>query len=59
MGYQNVRIRFHGKVARVEIGRNEIVDLEKLRGIVPKIKNQGFKYVALDLEGYRTGSLNE
>ena len=59
MGYQNVRVRFHGDVARIEIGRNEIVDLEKLRGVVPKIKNQGFKYATLDLEGYRTGSLNE
>jgi uncharacterized protein len=59
MGYRDVRVRIHGEIARIEIGKDEIIDLQKLNGLVPKIKEFGFKYVALDLEGYRTGSLNE
>ena len=59
LGYKDVRVRLHGEIARVEIGKDEKIDLKILRGLVPKIKELGFKYVVLDLEGYRTGSLNE
>jgi uncharacterized protein len=59
MGYRDVRVRIHGEIARIEIGKDEKNDLQKLKDLVPKIKELGFKYVALDLEGYRTGSLNE
>lgn len=59
LGYRYVRVRFHEDIARIELGRDEGVDLNKLRDLVPKIKNLGFKYITLDLEGYRTGSLNE
>lgn len=57
-GYKIVRVRHHGDIARIEIGDKK-VDLEKLKKAAKKIKNAGFKYVALDLEGYRTGSMNE
>jgi uncharacterized protein len=59
LGYKDVRVRHHGDIARIEIGQNEKIDLEALKSIIPQIKKQRFKYVVLDLEGYRTGSLNE
>jgi uncharacterized protein len=59
LGYKDVRVRIHGDIARIEIGKGEDIDLEELMALVPKIKKLGFKYVTLDLEGYRTGSLNE
>ncbi|UCF07270.1 MAG: ATP-dependent sacrificial sulfur transferase LarE [Thermoplasmata archaeon] len=59
LGFRDVRVRIHGEIARIEIGRQEKVDIEGLRKAIPAIKALGFKYVALDLEGYRTGSLNE
>ena len=59
LGLKDVRVRIHGEIARIEIGKDEDIDYEELRALVPKIKELGFKYVALDLEGYRTGSLNE
>ena len=58
-GYRNVRVRYHGKVARIEIGKDERTNLKKLKKIVKDIKKLGFKYVTLDLEGFRSGSLNE
>jgi uncharacterized protein len=58
LGYNDVRVRIHGDIARIEIGSHEEVDLVELKELVPEIKKIGFKYVALDLEGYRTGSLN-
>jgi uncharacterized protein len=59
LGYRDVRVRFHGDLAKIEIGIKENLDIVKLRAIVPKIKELGFKYVTLDLEGFRSGSLNE
>lgn len=57
LGYKTVRVRHHGDIARIEIGDKKI-DLKKLKSVSEKIKKSGFKYVALDLDGYRTGSLN-
>lgn len=59
LGYKDVRVRYHGDIARIEIGKNEKIDLRALKSVITKIKEQRFKYVVLDLEGYRTGSLNE
>ncbi len=58
LGYNDVRVRIHGEIARIEIGKKEDIDLAELKALIPKIKKLGFKYVTLDLEGYRTGSLN-
>lgn len=58
LGYKTVRVRHHGDIARIEIGDGK-VDLKRLQKAAEDIKRLGFKYVALDLEGYRTGSLNE
>ncbi len=59
LGYKDVRVRIHYEIARIEIGMGEDIDVKELKALVPKIKQLGFKYVTLDLEGYRTGSLNE
>jgi uncharacterized protein len=62
LGFKGFRVRFHGSVARLELAPEDIPKIFQngLKDqIVREIKNAGFKYVALDLEGYRTGSLNE
>jgi len=61
LGFFGIRIRFHGPVARLEVREEDIgrIFSDGIRDkLVAGIKNAGFKYVALDLEGYRTGSLN-
>jgi uncharacterized protein len=62
MGFRQVRVRHHGDVARIEVAEEEMaraLDLRTARQMSDALKAMGFKYVALDLEGYRTGSLNE
>jgi uncharacterized protein len=60
MGFQPVRVRFGGAQVRIEVSPAEIGRLVSQRGmVVMKMKELGFKYVALDLEGYRSGSMNE
>lgn len=62
-GFKQVRVRVHDKVARIELNSNEIKRFlanQKLRkNIANRLKKLGFLYVTLDLEGYRTGSMNE
>jgi uncharacterized protein len=60
--FRNYRVRYHGDTARIEVAPEEIPRLldESLRlQLVKEFKAAGFTYVALDLEGYRTGSMNE
>lgn len=60
MGLGQLRVRAHGDVARVEVAPEELERVLALRGrIVEALKGAGFAYATLDLEGYRTGSLNE
>jgi len=62
LGFQQVRVRHHGALARVEVAREELaraLDPENARAISRAVHEQGFRWVALDLDGYRTGSLNE
>jgi uncharacterized protein len=62
LGFRQVRLRHHGELARIEVDRSELpraLDPEVARAIVAAVKPLGFRYVSLDLEGYRTGSLNE
>ena len=62
LGFVNVRVRVHGEVARVELDSEQIARAasDPLREqIVALLKDCGFRYVALDLQGYRRGSLNE
>lgn len=62
LGFRQVRVRHHGDVARIEVAEEEMLralDPEMARRMSAALKALGFKYVTLDLEGYRTGSLNE
>ena len=62
LGFRQFRVRFHGELVRIEIAREELT-----RALTPEMaasftaifKPLGFKYVTLDLEGYRQGSMNE
>ena len=62
-GFRAFRVRFHDKrTARIEVGIDELkrmLDDELRSEIVSRLKDAGFTYVTLDLQGYRTGSMNE
>lgn len=59
-GFRQVRVRCHKNVARIEVGKEEIEKVINFREeIVRRLKEVGFKYIALDLEGYRSGSMDE
>ncbi len=60
-GIRQCRVRHHGQMARVEVCPEDIPRLagELREGLVARLKELGFVYVALDLVGYRTGSMNE
>lgn len=60
LGFNQVRVRHHDKIARIEVMPDEIAKVIELREqIHQKIVEIGFSYVTLDLQGYRTGSMNE
>jgi uncharacterized protein len=63
LGFREVRVRYMGKrTARIEIKPHEIprlVEKSIREAIIHKMKELGFLYITLDLEGYRTGSMNE
>lgn len=60
MGFRQVRIRHHGEIARLEVPKTEFPRvLERADEITVVLKAQGFSYVTLDLQGYRSGSMNE
>lgn len=62
LGFRQFRVRLHDKLARVEISPDEMpraLSLEMAAAIADRLKEAGFAYVALDLQGYRQGSLNE
>ncbi len=62
-GFRPLRVRYHkGDLARIEVSPEAIaklLDAELRRQVVEALKSAGFKYVSLDLEGFRSGSLNE
>jgi uncharacterized protein len=62
LGFRQFRVRFHGEVVRIEIAREEMpraLTMEMAEAFTRIFKALGFKYVALDMEGYRQGSMNE
>ncbi len=61
LGLRVLRVRHHGDVARIELGEKEFAKaVNGLRGqIIEIVKNAGYPYVALDMQGYRTGAMNE
>jgi len=59
-GFTQFRVRVHGVIARIEVPGGDIQKIIKLREeTVKKLKEIGFSYVVLDLEGYRSGSMDE
>ena len=60
LGFRQVRVRYHKNVARIEVEKEEIEKAISFREeIVRRLKTIGFKYITLDLEGYRSGSMDE
>jgi uncharacterized protein len=62
LGLGSVRVRHHGPLARLEVDQKDVARAAEesvRRAIVSHLRGLGYKYVALDLEGFRSGSLNE
>lgn len=62
LGFRQVRVRYHGEMARIEIAPAEMeqaLTVHMAQRFTAIFRGLGFRYVALDLEGYRQGSLNE
>lgn len=62
LGFRHCRVRHHGEVARIELAAADMaraLDPEIRIELIAELKAAGYRYVSLDLEGYRTGSLNE
>ena len=62
LGYRNLRVRSEGETARIELPPEKIQEFvvnTKLSEVVKAFQNYGFSYVTLDLEGYRSGKLNQ
>jgi uncharacterized protein len=59
-GVRQVRVRDHGEIARIEVGRDELgrmFDPEKLDLLDKKLKELGFRFVTIDASGYKSGKL--
>ena len=60
LGVKQFRVRYHTETARIEVPKNDFQTILKhTEEIVKQFKELEFKYITLDIEGYRTGSLNE
>ena len=62
LGFRQVRVRFHGALARVELPEADFgrfMSRDVRQAVVERFREIGFNYAALDLQGYRTGSMNE
>lgn len=62
LGFKQVRVRYHGDTARIEVAGSERIrffDLELMDDVYKQFQKIGFAFTSLDLKGYRTGSLNE
>jgi pyridinium-3,5-biscarboxylic acid mononucleotide sulfurtransferase len=61
LGFTQLRVRHHGELARIELTRDELpraLSLDLFDRISQKLRGLGFRYVTLDLEGFRSGSMN-
>jgi pyridinium-3,5-biscarboxylic acid mononucleotide sulfurtransferase len=62
LGFRVLRVRHHGEIARIEVGRDEmsrLLDPEIAGAVDRALRRLGFRFVTVDLKGYRLGSLNE
>jgi uncharacterized protein len=59
MGFPEVRVRHHGEIVRIEVdGKNIAMVVQSRIRIVQQLKKLGWRYITIDIEGYRTGSMN-
>jgi len=59
LGFYNVRLRVHGNIARIETDECSMPDLlEKKDIVIPELKKYGFDYITMDLDGFRSGSMD-
>jgi len=59
-GFTQLRVRLHGSIARIEVLPEEIPEILSIRNdVVHALRSVGFAYVTVDLEGYRSGSMDE
>ncbi len=62
LGFRQFRVRHHGEIVRIEIAREELphaLTSDMARELAAIFKNLGFAFVTLDLEGFRSGSMNQ
>ena len=62
LGFSQTRVRHHGDIARIEIARDEMpkaLTVEIFDNLSREFKRIGFRFVTIDVDGYRTGALNE
>jgi uncharacterized protein len=62
LGFRQFRVRYHGEIARIEVAREEMpraLTMEMAAMLSRIFRDLGFRYVTLDLDGYRQGSMNE
>jgi len=60
LGFRQVRVRHHGRLASIEVGHEQVGELFAARaGVVDRLRAIGYAWVSLDLCGYRSGSMNE
>ncbi|MGC2403397.1 MAG: ATP-dependent sacrificial sulfur transferase LarE [Acidobacteriaceae bacterium] len=62
LGLKRFRVRHHGSIARIEIAEDEmaaVLQVGKMKAMAAVVRAAGFRYVSLDCEGYRSGSMNE
>ena len=61
LGFRQLRVRVHGELARLELEPEQLsllAEPERLQAVRRELHAAGFRYAALDLDGYRTGSMN-
>jgi uncharacterized protein len=59
LGFGQLRVRHHGVAARLEVPSDELATvLARRTEVVAAVRSAGFRFVALDLEGFRSGSMN-
>jgi uncharacterized protein len=62
LGLKRFRVRHHGSIARIEIAEEEmasVLQMGRMKAMAAVVRAAGFRYVSLDCEGYRSGSMNE
>ena len=59
LGFRQVRVRHYGELARIEVELDELADvMDRRDDVVAAVRGAGYRYVTLDLEGFRSGNLN-